>query len=115
VFASALTGLRVRKVLDLIIAVAENRARRVPTREVNDILRTLAERRMPPHFRGMPVKLLYGTQAAVKPPTFVIFTNHPEGVPEHYLRYLHNGFRAAWGFVGTPIRLRLRARKEQQT
>jgi GTP-binding protein len=115
VFASALTGLRVRKVLDLIIAVAENRARRVPTHEVNDILRTLAERRMPPHFRGMPVKLLYGTQAAVKPPTFVIFTNHPEGVPEHYLRYLHNGFRAAWGFVGTPIRLRLRARKEQQT
>jgi GTP-binding protein len=115
VFASALTGFRVRKVLDLIIGVAANRERRVPTHEVNEVLRKLAERRMPPHFRGMPVKLLYGTQAAVKPPTFVIFTNHPEGVPEHYLRYLHNGFRGAWGFHGTPLRLRLRARKEQQT
>jgi GTP-binding protein len=115
VFASALTGFRVRKVLDLVMEVADNRERRVATHDVNETLRKLAERRMPPHFRGMPVKLLYGTQAAVKPPTFVIFTNHPEGVPEHYLRFLHNGFRDAWGFLGTPIRLRLRARKEQET
>jgi GTPase len=114
VFASALTGFRVRKVLDLIMEVADNRERRVATHDVNEVLRKLAERRMPPHYRGMPVKLLYGTQVAVKPPTFVIFTNHPEGVPEHYLRFLHNGFRDAWGFLGTPIRLRLRARKEQE-
>jgi GTP-binding protein len=113
-FASALTGFRVRKVLDLILEVAANRERRVSTHVVNEVLRKLAEQKMPPHFRGMPVKLLYGTQAAVKPPTFVVFTNHPEGVPEHYLRYLHNGFRAAWGFEGTPLRLRLRARKEQE-
>jgi GTP-binding protein len=91
-----------------------NRERRVSTHVVNEVLRKLAEQKMPPHFRGMPVKLLYGTQAAVKPPTFVVFTNHPEGVPEHYLRYLYNGFRAAWGFEGTPLRLRLRARKEQE-
>jgi GTP-binding protein len=114
IFTSALTGLRVRKVLDLIVEVAGERERRIPTREVNEVLRKLAERTMPPHFRGMPIKLLYGTQAAVKPPTFVVFTNQPKGIPEHYLRYLQNGFRAAWGFVGTPIRLRLRARREQE-
>lgn len=113
-FTSALTGLRVRNVLDLIVEVAGARERRIPTREVNEVLRKLAERTMPPHFRGMPVKLMYATQAAVKPPTFIVFTNHPKGVPEHYMRYLQNGFRAAWGFVGTPIRLRLRARREQE-
>jgi GTPase len=114
IFTSALTGVRVRKVLDLIVEVAATRERRIATNEVNEVLRKLAERTMPPHFRGMPVKLLYGTQAAVKPPTFVVFTNQPKGVPEHYLRYLQNGFRAAWGFIGTPIRLRLRARREQE-
>jgi GTP-binding protein len=114
IFTSALTGLRVRKVLDQILEVAETRERRIPTREVNEVLRKLAERTMPPHFRGMPVKLLYGTQAAVRPPSFVVFTNQPKGIPEHYLRYLQNGFRAAWGFMGTPIRLRLRARREQE-
>jgi GTPase len=114
VFTSALTGVRVRKVLDLILDVAAQRERRIPTHEVNEVLRKLAERKMPPHFRGMPIKLQYGTQAAVRPPTFVVFTNHPKGIPEHYLRYLQNGFRAAWGFMGTPIRLRLRARREQE-
>ena len=114
VFASALTGLRVHKVLDLILEVAAARERRIPTNEVNEVLRKLAERRMPPHFRGMPVKLLYGTQAAIRPPTFVIFTNQPKGIPEHYLRYIQNGFREAWGFIGTPIRVRLRARREQE-
>lgn len=114
VFTSALTGVRVRKVLDLIIEVAGQRERRIATHEMNEVLRKLAERKAPPHFRGMPIKLLYGTQAAVRPPTFVVFTNHPKGVPEHYLRYLQNGFRAAWGFIGTPIRLRLRARREQE-
>lgn len=114
IFTSALTGLRVRKVLDLIVEVAEQRERRISTREVNEVVHKLAMRTMPPHFRGMPIKLLYATQVAVKPPTFVIFVNQPKGVPEHYLRYLQNGFRAAWGFIGTPIRLRLRARREQE-
>lgn len=114
IFTSALTGLRVRKVLDLILEVAAERERRIPTNEVNEVLRKLAERNMPPHFRGMPIKLLYGTQAAIKPPTFVVFTNQPKGIPEHYMRYLQNGFRAAWSFMGTPIRLRLRARREKE-
>lgn len=114
IFTSALTGLRVRRVLDQILDVAAERERRIPTREVNEVLRKLAVRTMPPHFRGMPVKLLYATQVSVKPPTFVVFTNQPKGIPEHYLRYLQNGFRAAWEFMGTPIRLRLRARREQE-
>jgi GTP-binding protein len=113
-FTSALTGQRVHRVLDTILDVAEQRARRIPTHEVNDVLRSLAEKLPPPHYRGMPVKLLYAAQAATAPPTFVLFVNQPKAVPESYIRYLRNGFRERWGFAGTPIRLRLRGRREKK-
>ncbi len=115
VFTSALTGQRVRRVLDLILEVADQRSRRIATREVNEVVRELAQRSRPPHHRGMPVKLLYATQAETSPPTFVLFTNHPEGLSEPYLRYLRNGFRAAWGFQGSPLRIRVRGRKEKES
>jgi GTPase len=114
IFTSAITGMRVHKVLDMLLEVAAERERRVPTHQVNEVLRKLVERTNPPQFRGFPVKLNYASQVAVKPPTFVIFTNHPEGVPEHYMRYLQNGFRDAWGFIGTPLRLRLRSKREEE-
>jgi GTPase len=114
-FTSALTGMRVHKVLDMVLEVAKNRETRIPTRTVNEVLRHLIQRKNPPHFRGIAVKMQYATQVAVKPPVIVIFTNQPKGVPEHYMRYLHNGFRAAWGFMGTPLRLRLRAKHEEET
>ncbi len=114
IFASALTGQRVTKVLDHVIDVADARKKRVSTRMVNEVLKELQIRQPPPHYRGFPVKLLYATQADTQPPTFVIFVNHPKALPESYLRYLHNGFREAWGFRGTPLRIRLRARREQK-
>ncbi|HEY0303899.1 MAG TPA: GTP-binding protein, partial [Longimicrobiales bacterium] len=114
IFTSALTGQRVTKVLDHVIDVADARKKRVSTRMVNDVLKELQIRQPPPHYRGFPVKLLYATQADIQPPTFVIFVNYPKALPESYLRYLHNGFREAWGFRGTPLRIRLRARREQK-
>ncbi|HET9439228.1 MAG TPA: ribosome biogenesis GTPase Der [Longimicrobiales bacterium] len=114
IFTSAITGQRVTKVLDHVVEVAEARKKRVSTRMVNEVLKELAIRQPPPHYRGFPVKLLYATQADTQPPTFVIFVNHPKALPESYLRYLHNGFREAWGFRGTPLRIRLRARREQK-
>lgn len=113
-FTSALTGQRVRRVLDEVLSVAEARARRIPTSEVNEALRELAARLPPPHHRGMPVKLLYMTQTSTAPPTFVVFTNQPKGLKEPYLRYLRNGLRQRWGFPGTPIRLRVRGRREKK-
>jgi GTP-binding protein len=111
VFTSALTGQRVRRVLDVVLEVADARASRVATSEVNDVLQELAARLPPPHHRGIPVKLLYASQVSTRPPTFVIFTNQPKGLSEPYLRYLRNGFRDRWGFVGSPLRLRVRARR----
>ena len=114
VFVSALSGQRVTKVLDHVVDVAEARKKRVSTRMVNEVLKELQIRQPPPHYRGFPVKLIYATQAETQPPTFVIFVNHPKALPESYLRYIHNGFREAWGFRGTPLRIRLRARREQK-
>ncbi len=113
-FTSALTGLRVQKTLSLVLEVAAERTRRVPTHEVNEVLRELYARSKPPHAMGRPVRLLYGSQVAVAPPTFVIWANLPEAVPESYQRYLHNGFRQHWSFQGVPLRINLRARREEE-
>jgi GTP-binding protein len=107
-FTSAKTGQRVQKVLDLIMQVEQERKKRISTSEVNERLEQLVARRQPPQAAGREVKLLYATQVEVDPPTFAVFGNHPELVEEHYVRYLHNGFREAWGFTGTPLRILLR-------
>jgi GTP-binding protein len=112
VFASALTGQRVRKALDLVLEVQAERHRRIDTHEVNEALAEITARQPPPHSQGRPVKLRYGTQVAVAPPSFVIFSNLPKEIPAHYIRYVHNSFRDRWGFVGTPIRLRFKGGQE---
>ena len=105
VYVSALTGQRVRRILDLILEVAEGREQRVPTAEVNRVLTSLLERNSPPQKPGEEVKLLYASQIAVAPPTIAIVSNRPDDVPDSYERYLVHGFREAWAFTGSPLRL----------
>ena len=107
-FTSALTGQRIRKTLDLILQIQEERHRRIETHEVNEALKGVVRHQPPPHFRGRQVKLRYGTQVSVAPPTFLFFSNFPKEIPAHYIRYVHNSLRARWGFMGTPIRIRYR-------
>ena len=107
-FTSAKTGLRVNKVLDVILDVAAERTKRITTSEVNNRLEELVARLQPPQASGREVKLMYATQVDVAPPTFAVFGNHPDLVQEHYVRYLHNGFRESWGFRGNPVRILLR-------
>ena len=112
VFISAATGQRVHRLLDMILEVQAERQRRIPTHEVNDVLGALTSRARPPAVQGRPIKFLYGTQVAVQPPTFVLWVNMPDAVPESYRRYLSNGFREAWQFMGAPLRINLRQRGE---
>jgi len=107
-FASALTGQRIRKTLDLVLEVQAERHRRIDTHEVNEALERLVQHQPPPHSRGRQVRLRYGTQVSVAPPTFVFFSNLPKEIPAHYIRYVHNSLRGRWGFMGTPIRIRFR-------
>jgi GTP-binding protein len=110
-FTSALTGQRVRKCLDLVLEVQEQRLRRIETHDVNEVLARLLDRQPPPTHRGRRVRVRYATQIGVAPPTFAIFCNFPKALADHYIRFLHNGFREAWTFMGTPIRLRVRGGK----
>jgi GTP-binding protein len=110
-YVSALTGQRTRRLLDLILTVAEERQHRIATAEVNRVMQALIARSQPPQRAGREIKFLYASQIGTAPPTFALVTNQPEAVDESYLRYLVNGFRAAWGFRGSPVRLRLRRKR----
>ncbi|MQA89551.1 MAG: ribosome biogenesis GTPase Der [Gemmatimonas sp.] len=114
VFVSATTGQRAQRILPLVLEVQAERGRRIPTHEVNEVVRELTTRARPPHAQGRPVRILYATQASTRPPVFVLWSNYPDGIPETYVRYLHNGFRERWGFVGSPIRIVLRRRHDEE-
>jgi len=109
-FTSAKTGQRVTRALDQILEVDAERSKRITTSQVNTTLEALVARRQPPQAAGREIKLMYATQVEVAPPTIAVFGNHPELLAEHYVRYLHNGFREAWGFTGNPLRIVLRRR-----
>lgn len=113
-YVSAESGLRIHKLLDLILEVAEARKQRIQTAEVNRVLKGLLERNGPPQQGGDEVKLLYASQIGTAPPVFAIVSNRPADVPEAYQRYLINGFRAAWKFSGSPIRLKLTRRGDRR-
>ena len=108
VFTSAITGQRISRILELMLQVEQERLKRVSTSEVNERLQELIARRQPPQAAGREVKLNYATQVEVAPPTIAVFGNHPDLVQEHYVRYLHNGFRESWGFTGNPLRVLMR-------
>ena len=104
-FTSALTGQRVTRVLEVLQDVEQERAKRITTSEVNEKLSELLARRQPPQAAGREIKLNYATQVETSPPTIAVFGNAPDLVEEHYVRYLHNGFRSFWGFTGNPLRI----------
>jgi GTP-binding protein len=110
-FTSALTGQRVTKVLDIILHVNEERQRRISTSQVNERLNELLARRQPPQAAGREVKFNYATQVETAPPAIAVFGNNPDQVEEHYVRYLHNGFRESWPFTGNPLKILLRSKR----
>lgn len=114
VFASALTGQRVERILNEALRVAEERYRRVPTGELNRLVMDAVRAHPPSHVRNRLPKIFYATQVGVAPPTFVVFVNDPSLVHFSYRRYLENRIRDAYGFLGTPIRLILRQRESEE-
>ena len=109
-FISALTGKNVERILPEVESLAREREKVVPTPLLNRILQDALETHQNPTFRGQRIKIYYGTQSGVTPPTFILFTNNPEGITASYRRYLSRKVREAFDFVGTPIRLIFRKR-----
>ena len=111
VYVSALTGQRVPKVLEAVLEVAEARGARVQTALVNRAIKEMTEERQPPQAGGAEVKLLYGSQIGEAPPTFAIVASRPDEITEAYRRFVINGLRARFGFLGTPIRVKFTRRR----
>lgn len=114
IFISAKTKQRVHTVLPTALEVAAARRHRIPTSELNQLVRDAYERTPPPTKNGRPLRIYYATQVSVSPPTFVIFVNDPDIIHFSYERYLENQIRAQIPFTGTPIRLLFRKRERSQ-
>ncbi|HET9476620.1 MAG TPA: ribosome biogenesis GTPase Der, partial [Dehalococcoidia bacterium] len=108
-FLSAKTGLNVEGLLDLALEVEESRSTRIPTSEVNVVLREAVAAHPPPSPSKRPIRIKFATQAEVNPPTFIFFTNDASLLHFSYRRYLENALRRRFGFEGTAIKLVFRS------
>lgn len=115
-FISAKTGQRVHRILTAALEVRRQWRKRISTSELNQFLADAVAKRQPPISKNRRPKLFYVTQAAVAPPTFVVFCKDPSAIPGHYRRFLSNQLRVHYGFEGCPIRLyfRRRGKKERE-
>lgn len=111
-FISAKTGQRVDQVLPMALRVQEERLARVSTSQLNQIIQRAQDKHAAPSRSGRPFKMYYGTQVRSDPPTFLIYVNDPALAHFSYLRYLENQIRQVYGFLGTPIRLVLKGKKD---
>ena len=110
VFISALDGQRIHQVLEVANRVWEARFLRMPTSDVNRLMREAIEKH-PPHAKGTKrLRFLYAAQVRTDPPLILFHVNDPTQVHFTYKRYLENQFREAYEFEGTPIRLSFRSR-----
>jgi GTP-binding protein len=107
---SALTGQRVGRILDESVRIADERRRRVPTAQLNRVLSEAVSRHQPSAVKGRRPRFYYATQAAIEPPTFVLFASDADAVHFSYQRFLENRIREAFRFEGTPLRLIFRER-----
>jgi GTP-binding protein len=108
---SALTGEGIERLMPAVVEADRIWNVRVPTAGLNRFLEHALSRHAPPAVRGRRIRIRYMTQAKARPPTFVLFGNQLNALPEDYLRYLTNGLREALGMPGTPIRILLRSSK----
>lgn len=113
IFISAETGQRVNKLFGMINEVNKQNSLRVSTSVINEVINEAIAVVQPPTDKGKRLKILYGTQATTRPPTFVIFVNNKDLFHFSYQRYLINCFRNNFGLEGTPVRLIVREKGEK--
>lgn len=111
---SAVTGEGIEELFAMIGRVRANQLRRLPTGPLNRYLEQAVTHHGPPAAHGRAVSFYYMTQAAIRPPTFLAFTNQPGSIHFAYRRYLMNRLREAEDFVGTPIRLIFKGRRKEK-
>ncbi len=113
VYVSALTKQRIHRLPEVISYAAEQNAMRISTSILNQVIEDAVAVNPTPYDKGKRLKILYATQVKIKPPTFVIFVNEPEIMHFSYQRYLENKLRESFGFEGTPIKMIIRGKNEE--
>jgi GTP-binding protein len=113
-FVSALTGQRVDRIFELVNFVNEQSSMRVTTGMLNNVLADAQARVQPPTDKGRRLKIYYMTQTGIRPPTFVLFCNNAELFHFSYQRYIENQIRAVFGLEGTPVKLIIRQKGDQE-
>jgi GTP-binding protein len=111
-FISALTGKGCHRILPTILRIYEQFDKRISTAELNRWLDATVTAHPPPQKHHHKVRMNYITQHRVRPPSFIIFGNSPDAVAPPYVRYLENRLREAYGFEGTPIRIKLKRKRK---
>ena len=111
-FISAKTGQRVDTVMPMALQVQEERLARLTTSKINAVIHNAQDAHPHPSHAGRQLKMFYGTQVRSDPPTFMIYVNEPKLMHFTYMRYLENQIREEYGFLGTPIRIVLKGRRE---
>lgn len=114
IYVSAKTGQRTEKILDLAVNVLENANRRISTGQLNDLVLDCVRVSEPPSINGRRLKIMYVTQVDTTPPNFVFFVNDSTLMHFSYKRYLENALRRAYDFSGTPIKLIVREKEEDE-
>ena len=115
VFASALNGRGLQKIIAAVLAVNANRQKRIATNQLNRLMRdVLAFDRLPSDKKGRSLKVYYCSQAETEPPTFIFFVNNPELVNTGFENHVKNKLRELEDFTGTPIRTFWRGRDKEQ-
>lgn len=112
-FISATTGQRVDKVLPLALQVQEERLMRLTTSKLNQVIHNAQDAHPAPSMKGRQLKMYYGTQVRSDPPTFLIYVNDPKLAHFTYRRYLENQLREEYSFLGTPIRIVMKGKKDK--
>ena len=110
---SAQRGDGVDRLLDVVDQVAKEHRRRIPTAQLNRFFAEVIEEKPPPLHHGRAVRIHYLTQGGTRPPTFILWANHPEGLAPSYRRFIANRLREAYGFRGTPLRIIIKARQDR--
>ncbi len=114
IFISAQTGQRLIKLYELIDIVRDSQNLRIQTGVLNEIIAQACVMQQPPSDKGKSLRIFYGTQAGVCPPTFVLFVNDRKLMHFSYQRYIENRIRDAFGFRGTPLRFIIRERNDKK-
>ena len=114
IYISAVTHQRLNQIFTRVVEVQKERSKRVSTGLLNKVINEAYALNPPQTIRNKRLKIMYSTQAAIEPPTFILFANNEDLMKDHYKRYMENKLREAFGFMGTPIRLSVRTRSEKK-